>query len=253
MPPSRIKETLLIILIIIPIIYIVKSAYIWNEISTCLQRILFTNCCYILYLRFADINNTSFAFDFFQITLILWIVQDYNENDNSCLDSGESYFLYLSDIFNQFLLWAYTLSSIFLISFAVIAITYLRPERSRERRLSENEFDEVPMIYYTEGISENTLCSICLNDFNQNEKVLQLPGCNHLFHRECIRLWLNTHLDCPYCRSNVREQLQIIKREPIIESNHNNNNNDSQIHIQLDESNDSNIYINSQLQNSLHL
>ena len=233
--------------------YIVKSAYVWNQIPICLQRILFVNCCYILYLRFADAKNTFFVLDFFQITLLLWIVRGYNENDdsvdNTCLDSGGSYFLYLSDIFYQFLLWTYTLSSIFLISFVIAAIVYLiidhfyiRPRRLRNGGLSENEFASLPIINYIEGVNENILCSICLNDYNQNERVVQLPGCNHLFHFECVRLWLNTHLECPYCRSNVRDQLRIKREINIIEmSNNNNNNNDSQIHVQLDESNNNNI------------
>ncbi|KAG5453831.1 E3 ubiquitin-protein ligase rnf38 [Clonorchis sinensis] len=43
-------------------------------------------------------------------------------------------------------------------------------------------------------------CPICLCDFIEMEMVLVLP-CTHLFHGECVELWLNRGgADCPLCR-----------------------------------------------------
>ena len=270
MPWNRTNKIILfiIVLYILQVLYIVKSAYVWNEISTCFQRILFVNSCYVLYLRFANAGNPGFGLDMLQITLVLWIVEDYNKSDESydisCLESGESYFLYASDIFYQALLWTYTFSSIFLITLVIgslayllIDIFYLRPIRLRDRGLTENEFNQISIINYADGVSENTLCSICLNEFNQNERVAQLPACKHLFHSECVRLWLNTHLECPYCRSNVKDQLNRIKSQGIdVEMNNYNNNihnNDSQIHLEVNNSDIINNQINSQIHNNLHI
>lgn len=36
----------------------------------------------------------------------------------------------------------------------------------------------------------------------------RLPGCNHLFHRECIREWLLKEKGCcAVCRGDVRGQV----------------------------------------------
>ena len=48
-------------------------------------------------------------------------------------------------------------------------------------------------------------CSICINDFNTNEKVRILPRCGHIFHDECIRKWLVVQKSkfCPLCQAEV--------------------------------------------------
>lgn len=53
---------------------------------------------------------------------------------------------------------------------------------------------EVPSGAY----SDNT-CSICLDDYEEGDQLLQLT-CGHVFHRPCIDLWLKSHRVCPCCR-----------------------------------------------------
>ncbi len=48
-------------------------------------------------------------------------------------------------------------------------------------------------------------CSICLEDFNISDILLQLT-CKHIYHRECLLHWLQTHYRCPYCRFLVYQQ-----------------------------------------------
>ncbi|CAF0769510.1 unnamed protein product [Adineta ricciae] len=47
--------------------------------------------------------------------------------------------------------------------------------------------------------SQSSQCSICLGDFVQSDILLQLT-CKHIYHRECLLHWLQTHSRCPYCR-----------------------------------------------------
>jgi len=43
-------------------------------------------------------------------------------------------------------------------------------------------------------------CSICLELYQENDKIVQLT-CNHIFHKDCIREWLqNKQNNCPLCR-----------------------------------------------------
>ncbi|WVZ76975.1 hypothetical protein U9M48_024883 [Paspalum notatum var. saurae] len=46
-------------------------------------------------------------------------------------------------------------------------------------------------------------CSVCLEDILEGEVVRQLPACKHLFHVECVDMWLHSHRTCPVCRCNL--------------------------------------------------
>ncbi|CAL4888752.1 unnamed protein product [Urochloa decumbens] len=46
-------------------------------------------------------------------------------------------------------------------------------------------------------------CPVCLEDVDAGEMVRQLPACKHLFHVECIDMWLQSHRTCPVCRCNI--------------------------------------------------
>ncbi|EZG78555.1 hypothetical protein GNI_034970 [Gregarina niphandrodes] len=43
---------------------------------------------------------------------------------------------------------------------------------------------------------------ICLEEFNQGDKIKWLP-CVHHFHSRCIKKWLSTSVKCPVCKCNV--------------------------------------------------
>ena len=51
--------------------------------------------------------------------------------------------------------------------------------------------------------SPQGLCSICLEDFDQESKVVNL-GCKHSFHDVCIRNWLSKRASCPQCRRRAK-------------------------------------------------
>lgn len=62
-----------------------------------------------------------------------------------------------------------------------------------------------------DGLVEGTECSVCLNEFQEDETLRLLPKCNHAFHVPCIDTWLRSHTNCPMCRA------------PIVKNNNNNN------------------------------
>ncbi|KAK7307316.1 hypothetical protein VNO77_40257 [Canavalia gladiata] len=46
-------------------------------------------------------------------------------------------------------------------------------------------------------------CAICLLEFEDHSMMRLLTICYHVFHQECIDLWLHSHKTCPVCRSDL--------------------------------------------------
>lgn len=59
-----------------------------------------------------------------------------------------------------------------------------------------------PLVNYGshEIIWSSSDCAICLEDFAVGDKCQVFPSCNHVFHSNCIDLWLKNKLTCPICR-----------------------------------------------------
>ncbi|XP_011043096.1 PREDICTED: E3 ubiquitin-protein ligase RING1-like [Populus euphratica] len=54
-----------------------------------------------------------------------------------------------------------------------------------------------------DGLVEGTECSVCLNEFQDDETLRLLPKCSHAFHIPCIDTWLRSHTNCPLCRAPI--------------------------------------------------
>ncbi|KAL3645547.1 hypothetical protein CASFOL_010727 [Castilleja foliolosa] len=46
-------------------------------------------------------------------------------------------------------------------------------------------------------------CAICLIEFRGSNVLRLLTTCYHVFHQECVDLWLESHNTCPVCRRNL--------------------------------------------------
>ena len=82
-----------------------------------------------------------------------------------------------------------------------------------EEYLSLEKFNSFPILkfsdlnnYYKNNniINEIPLqCCICQTDFNNEKELILLPKCNHVFDKECIKIWLTEkHHVCPICRTD---------------------------------------------------
>ncbi|CAI9765383.1 unnamed protein product [Fraxinus pennsylvanica] len=75
-----------------------------------------------------------------------------------------------------------------------------------------------------DGLIEGTDCSVCLNEFQEDETLRLLPKCNHAFHISCIDTWFSSHTNCPMCRasivistSGIPPQEQIVHNSGLVE------------------------------------
>ncbi|KAJ8754282.1 hypothetical protein K2173_002733 [Erythroxylum novogranatense] len=46
-------------------------------------------------------------------------------------------------------------------------------------------------------------CAICLAEFTDDDLLRLITVCYHVFHQECIDLWLGSHKTCPVCRGDL--------------------------------------------------
>jgi Ring finger domain len=77
--------------------------------------------------------------------------------------------------------------------------------------INNNEHQQSLSYFRTKfGVSLKAIecCSICLEEFAENEVVTALPQCCHLFHTACIGQWLleRKSNQCPMCKCNVLKQ-----------------------------------------------
>ncbi|PIN07739.1 hypothetical protein CDL12_19691 [Handroanthus impetiginosus] len=64
-----------------------------------------------------------------------------------------------------------------------------------------NETDEVSDVKSHE-------CAVCLNEFQEEEKLRVIPNCAHVFHIDCIDVWLQNNANCPLCRTSISPEIR---------------------------------------------
>nr|DAD19865.1 TPA_asm: hypothetical protein HUJ06_021328 [Nelumbo nucifera] len=75
------------------------------------------------------------------------------------------------------------------------------------RGLDESLIRAIPVFQFKRGAEGEERrffeCAVCLNEFQEEEKLRFLPNCAHVFHIDCIDIWLQNNANCPLCRSSI--------------------------------------------------
>ncbi|XP_072962927.1 NEP1-interacting protein-like 1 isoform X1 [Typha angustifolia] len=73
--------------------------------------------------------------------------------------------------------------------------------------MAKDSIDKLPKVKITKAnkvdLAVESMCSVCLQDFQIGETVRILPNCRHTFHLPCIDGWLIRHSSCPLCRRDM--------------------------------------------------
>lgn len=64
------------------------------------------------------------------------------------------------------------------------------------------KYKDLKTIRYKENLL-NSNCTICLEDFNIDEKVVKVEECRHVFHKDCFKAWIDTKKTCPNCQQEI--------------------------------------------------
>ena len=80
--------------------------------------------------------------------------------------------------------------------------------RLRPRRLSAEEIDQTCTRLLFSDVSSNiTQCPISLEELSQDDYILKINHCGHIFKEENLRRVFETNSRCPLCRYNLLEEL----------------------------------------------
>ncbi|KAF2313960.1 hypothetical protein GH714_020940 [Hevea brasiliensis] len=79
------------------------------------------------------------------------------------------------------------------------------------RGLDESVIRSIPIFKFKKGgnnsrdFGERSFCecAVCLNEFEEDEKLRIIPNCRHVFHIDCIDVWLQNNANCPLCRNSI--------------------------------------------------
>ncbi|KAL5556505.1 hypothetical protein UlMin_038741 [Ulmus minor] len=82
------------------------------------------------------------------------------------------------------------------------------PRSRRGLGLDRTVIETFPILVYSAvkdlKMGKGTLeCAVCLSEFEDFDSLRLLPKCNHVFHPECIDVWLASHITCPVCRAKL--------------------------------------------------
>ncbi|KAK9062220.1 hypothetical protein SSX86_019406 [Deinandra increscens subsp. villosa] len=71
--------------------------------------------------------------------------------------------------------------------------------------LDQSQIESIHVFKYKrdDKLIEGTDCSVCLSEFEEDERLRLLPKCSHAFHVPCIDTWLRSHKNCPLCRAPI--------------------------------------------------
>ena len=83
-------------------------------------------------------------------------------------------------------------------------------------KINYNEYYEVRKF----GLKDNKKlhCIICLENYKYND-FIALMKCDHRYHYNCIKKWLNHNPNCPICRKDVIASEQEVEEQVILNVN----------------------------------
>lgn len=86
----------------------------------------------------------------------------------------------------------------------------LHKQENKTDGLDEDEWNDIPESTFrpqdvqTEAsvLQQSPMCPVCQNNFAEGEVVKELR-CNHSFHKNCLKQWVDHNKTCPTCRANI--------------------------------------------------
>ncbi|CAA7040596.1 unnamed protein product [Microthlaspi erraticum] len=87
-------------------------------------------------------------------------------------------------------------------------VSRARSDTTEARGVDEAIVKSFPTFLYSE-VKERRIgtggaeCVVCLCEFEDDETLRLMPNCCHVFHADCVSVWLRNHSTCPLCRVDL--------------------------------------------------
>jgi hypothetical protein len=86
----------------------------------------------------------------------------------------------------------------------------------------------------------NQICPISQEEFRDNQEIIQIKHCGHIFNKNALLRWFNTRSTCPYCRYDIKNYNTDISNNTNTNNTNNTNSensdteNDTTINMEID-------------------
>ena len=80
---------------------------------------------------------------------------------------------------------------------------YLIDHLNRRRNVTlSQKISSEPLL--PDRITKYRECTICFEEFLPGQMVKDVPSCFHIFHSECLDMWLLQKFNCPNCNLEIK-------------------------------------------------
>ncbi|GMI96172.1 Arabidopsis Toxicos en Levadura 29 [Hibiscus trionum] len=99
--------------------------------------------------------------------------------------------------------------------------TVLTDDTNKSNGLDPELIQAFPTFYYS-TVKEFRIekygleCAICLGEFEDDDLLRLLTICCHVFHKECVDLWLESNKTCPVCRRELDAPRKSLDKSPML-------------------------------------
>ena len=69
---------------------------------------------------------------------------------------------------------------------------------------TQEQIEQATIMRMATVADESSTCSICQDNFANGQAIRKIVQCSHEYHRGCIDTWLQSNVQCPICRHDVR-------------------------------------------------
>jgi hypothetical protein len=101
----------------------------------------------------------------------------------------------------NFLLFMYYLRCFYVMFWKENIVFIYRYLKTKVRQLNQTLLSHLPVVTYSKELAD-CICSLCLEEYIENENITKLH-CTHLYHLDCIKVWVIRSNCCPLCRKRV--------------------------------------------------
>lgn len=201
---------------LIPFIHIALVILFWKEATDCYCRIFIINIVIVSFLCFSPISLLQF--DYLTVVLFfLWIFKNSNsetvKTNAACLDTNDNLFFNFSFKFFTVAIWGLTAFMILLVIILMVTLTkdFILQTPHEGPGLAEDAINNLPLVKFQDYMHDNSVqrtkkeeeCPICLESFQTDDELRMIPNCEHIYHADCIKTWLQANTVCPYCRGDL--------------------------------------------------